>query len=208
MDGTKKMEILCNILPLMGGLLQAEAVFLQAKGQIMNPSQRNRLANKQSHRRSFSKKCKNSVRLFIEELETRAVPSISASGTTITATEGMGFNGVVATFTDTDVGATINNFTTLIAWGDGTTSVGTVEATNTGFQVTGSHAYADEGSPSVSVTINDIDGSSATATTTAQVADNDALTATSYGLSGVGHENKRIENRPQRTEPGLGNGLE
>jgi len=151
----------------------------------MNPSQRNRLANKQSHRRSFSKKCKNSVRLFIEELETRAVPSISASGTTITATEGMGFNGVVATFTDTDVGATINNFTTLIAWGDGTTSVGTVEATNTGFQVTGSHAYADEGSPSVSVTINDIDGSSATATTTTQVADNDALTATSYGLSGV-----------------------
>jgi hypothetical protein len=113
------------------------------------------------------------------------VPSISASGTIINGTEGMSFTGAVATFTDTDASATVNNFTASIAWGDGTTSAGTVQATNNGFQVSGGHTYADEGSPSVSVTINDIDGSSATATSTAQVADNDALSANGYNLSGT-----------------------
>jgi hypothetical protein len=113
------------------------------------------------------------------------VPSISASGTIINGTEGMSFTGAVATFTDTDASATVDNFTTSIVWGDGTTSAGTVQATDTGFQVTGSHTYADEGSPNAVVTINDIDGSSGMATSAAQVADNDALTATGYSLSGL-----------------------
>src|SRR6266478_1950462 len=151
----------------------------------MISSQRNKAGSEPNRRKRASKIRRPSLRLVIEELEARAVPSISASGTTVTGSEGTNFNGVVATFTDTDAGATVNNFTTSIAWGDGTTSMGTVQATADGFQVTGSHTYADEGASSVAVTINDIDGSTATATSTAQIADNDALTATGYNLSGI-----------------------
>jgi hypothetical protein len=147
--------------------------------------QRNKVVKKPNRLQRVNKKHKPPVRLVIEELEARSVPSISASSSPITGTEGISFNGVVATFTDTDSGATVDNFTTSIVWGDGTTSAGTVQATANGFQVTGSHTFADEGTPSVAVTINDIDGSSATETSTAQVADNDALTATGYNLSGI-----------------------
>jgi hypothetical protein len=151
----------------------------------MFPLQLSKAVKKPNRRKRAGKIRRPSLRLIIEELEARAVPSISASGTTITGSEGINFNGVVATFTDTDANATIGNFTTSIDWGDGTTSAGGVQATANGFQVTGSHMYADEGSPSVVVTINDIDGSSATATRTTQIADNDALTATGYDLSGI-----------------------
>src|SRR5207237_3434931 len=133
---------------------------------------RNKAVNEPDRRPKGGKKHKPAVRLFIEELEARAVPSISASGTTVTGSEGINFNGVVATFTDTDAGATVNNFTTSIDWGYATTSAGGVQTTANGFQVTGSHTYADEGSPSVTVTDNDTDGSSATAVSTAHVAEN------------------------------------
>src|SRR5713226_5364804 len=123
----------------------------------MFSSQRDKSVNEPNRRRRVSKKHKTPVQFGLEELEARFMPSISASGSPIAGTEGIGFNGVVATFTDTDADATVNNFTTSIAWGDGTTSAGTVQTTDTGFQVTGSHTYADEGAPSVTVTINDID---------------------------------------------------
>jgi len=128
---------------------------------------------------------KDSFRLALEELESRSVPSILASGTSLNAVEGTSFSGVVGTFTDTDPSARIANFSTSIVWGDGATSSGTVQATTNGFQVIGDHTYADEGSNTISATINDIDGSSGTATSMAQVADNDAITATGYNLSGL-----------------------
>src|SRR6266581_3758372 len=44
---------------------------------------------------------------------------ISASGTTVSATEGAGFSGAVATFTDPDTAATASEYAATIDWGDG-----------------------------------------------------------------------------------------
>ena len=82
----------------------------------------------------------------------------------VAAVEGQSFSGTVATFSDPGGGA---GSTASIAWGDGTTTSGTVSGTN----VLGSHSYAEEGSYSVSVQLFDDGGSTATATGTATVAD-------------------------------------
>src|SRR5260370_39305743 len=114
---------------MLGALSKAKQRFLSNQRTLMFSFQRHKGVNDPNLRRRVGKKQRPSMRLVIEELEARAVPSISASGTTFTGTEGISFNGVVATFTDTDSGATVNNFTNSIAWGDGTTSPGTVQAT-------------------------------------------------------------------------------
>jgi hypothetical protein len=73
-----------------------------------------------------------------------APPTVSAKGTVITASAGQSFTGVVATFTDANAQATVSNFTAAINWGDGTTSTGTITTDpNGGFDVTGTHTYAN-----------------------------------------------------------------
>lgn len=47
-------------------------------------------------------------------------------------------------FQDTNYNATASDFTAEIAWGDGTTSPGTVAGSNGQFNVTGTHRYADD----------------------------------------------------------------
>jgi hypothetical protein len=97
---------------------------------------------------------------------------LSATGTTITATEGATFSGTVATFTDADLNAPLSDYTAHITWGDGITTTGTVTTNpNLGLVVTGSLVYAEEGTRTVSVTITDIGGETATATTTATIDD-------------------------------------
>ena len=84
----------------------------------------------------------------------------------VRATEGV-TTGTVATFTDANPNATASDFTATINWGDGTTTTGTVVAQNGGgFAVDGTHTYADEGKYTVDVTINDVGGSTASATST------------------------------------------
>jgi hypothetical protein len=71
-----------------------------------------------------------------------APPDITATGVRIDATFGEEFSGTVATFTTTNATATAATFTATIAWGDGTTSDGTVVVDpNGGFDVTGTHTY-------------------------------------------------------------------
>jgi hypothetical protein len=98
---------------------------------------------------------------------------ITASGLTFNATEGVAFNGVVATFTDPDHSATATQYSALINWGDGSTTAGTINGGNGSFTVSGTHIYSEEGSYSVTVTITDIDNSanSDTASSTASVSD-------------------------------------
>lgn len=99
---------------------------------------------------------------------------ISAQGTTISATEGQAFTGTVATFTDPDTTSTAADYSATIDWGDSTaSSMGTITGSMGNFTVSGSHPYAEEGTYSVTVTINDTDCStnSATANSTARVAD-------------------------------------
>jgi hypothetical protein len=80
----------------------------------------------------------------------------------ITASEGVMFNGLVATFTDADPLAKESDFTATIDWGNGQKSAGFIVkiADNPKtFRVIGQTAYGEEGSYPVKVTITDIDTS-------------------------------------------------
>jgi PKD repeat protein len=110
---------------------------------------------------------------------------LTAAGLAVSATEGASFSGTVASFTDANPAATSGDFSAVITWGDGTTSAGTVTANPAGgFLVSGSHTYGEEGSFPVSVSISDAGGSSATAGSTASVADA-PLSATGRTVAGT-----------------------
>jgi len=98
---------------------------------------------------------------------------LSASGTTINATEGaLLSNAVMAIFTDANPNGVAGDFTATINWGDGTLSAAVVSTNGTGgFNVSGNHVYADEGTYNAQITVTDDGGSSVTANTTVSVAD-------------------------------------
>jgi hypothetical protein len=97
---------------------------------------------------------------------------LTATGATVKATEGVTFTAVVASFTDSNPNATAGNFSASIIWGDGSTSAGTISANGSGgFNVTGTHVYALEGSDAITVVIHAAGGSTAQANSTATVAD-------------------------------------
>ncbi|HET6881721.1 MAG TPA: TIGR03118 family protein [Pirellulales bacterium] len=75
----------------------------------------------------------------------------------------------VASFTQPGSSAGAGSYTATIAWGDGTTSPGTVTAGASGFSVAGTHTYADEGTYSLSITASRIGGQTATAGGTAVI---------------------------------------
>jgi hypothetical protein len=104
---------------------------------------------------------------------------LSATAPNLTSSEGTPFSRTVATFTDISKGNIASDFSATVAWGDGTSSAGVITGSAGSFTVKGSHTYADEGSFPVRVTIlDDFPGTaSATATSTATIADRDALTA-------------------------------
>ena len=96
-----------------------------------------------------------------------ATPLVMTGGD-FNATEGTTFSGAVAAFDAAAASAVGSNFTATINWGDGKSSTGTVTATgNGGFLVNGTHTYAAEGTETVTVTLSDNSGN--TASTTAQV---------------------------------------
>jgi cyclophilin family peptidyl-prolyl cis-trans isomerase len=102
--------------------------------------------------------------------------ALTATGVSVTATQGIASSATVATFTDANPNGAASDFTATINWGDNTTTSGTVTATSAGFAVTGSHVYLKAGSFTVTTTIKDVHNtinvvpSSATATSTAAVA--------------------------------------
>ncbi|HVX12713.1 MAG TPA: DUF4214 domain-containing protein [Pirellulales bacterium] len=100
--------------------------------------------------------------------------SLSATGTAVNTTQATTFSGTVATFTDADPGGTVGQFTATIAWGDGSSSAGTVAANpgGPGFIVTGNHEYTSVGGDVITVTIKDEGGAAATASSSANVAAN------------------------------------
>jgi len=101
-------------------------------------------------------------------------PAIKAAGANLNGTEGSTTTGTVATFTDPDPASTAAEYTATIDWGDTTTSAGVISGAVGGpFTVTGSHAYQEEGSYTLTVKITDVDnpGNTATATSTATIGD-------------------------------------
>jgi autotransporter-associated beta strand protein len=97
---------------------------------------------------------------------------LSANGVNVAATEGTFFtNAQVATFTDADPQAMASDYTATIDWGDSHISTGTIVPNGPGFAVQGDHTYSAEGMYSIHVTIHDVGGSIAAASSTATVAD-------------------------------------
>jgi hypothetical protein len=73
--------------------------------------------------------------------------------------EGIPFTAVLAQFGDTDPNAILSDYTATIYWGDGSSSGGAITPNNTGgFDISGSHTYAAEGSYNYAVGVEDEGG--------------------------------------------------
>jgi hypothetical protein len=113
---------------------------------------------------------------------TSATGTVTVADASLTATGSPSFvstnpvSNTLATFTDQNLGATTADFTsvasggnggsTTINWGDASTSAGTVTPTGPGqFSVSGTHTYAALGPYTITITIVDDGGNTATAVT-------------------------------------------
>ena len=113
---------------------------------------------------------------------------LAAAGTMLSGTEGAALAATVATFTDANPNAPLSDFTATINWGDGRNSIGTITENAGVFSVAGTHTYAEEGSYTSVVTISDVGGSTAQATSTATIADaplTAGATTVTGGVEGV-----------------------
>jgi hypothetical protein len=107
----------------------------------------------------------------IGEIASVSDAPLTPTGFPLNATEGVALDHVVvARFTDANVHAPLADFTARINWGNGDTTDGTIVAESAGtFAVTGSETYANLGSNTVTVLIEDVAGASAVATSTVSV---------------------------------------
>jgi len=104
---------------------------------------------------------------------------VAGQGTITGPREGVSFTGTVATFTDAGSTDPASSFTASITWGDGTTggNGGVITSTGAGsYSVAGTHAYADEGTFTITVYVNEAGSGQASATTAITIAEADALT--------------------------------
>ncbi len=96
---------------------------------------------------------------------------LSATGVAVSGTALTSLTATVATFTDADPHGVLPYYKASIAWGDGAVSAGTITpASGGGFLVTGTHSYGAGGVYPTAVVINDVGGASATATSSATIA--------------------------------------
>ncbi len=118
---------------------------------------------------------------------------LAAQSVPVSAVEGQSFSGPVATFADsdaTDSRDSAANDSATIDWGDGTSTPGTITPDGGGhYTVSGSHTYADEGTPTVTVTVADPDDPAGAPTSAqASVADAPLTNATATAVTATeGH---------------------
>ena len=116
-------------------------------------------------------------------------PVLTASGTSVSATEGSAFNGVVATGT---AYGTTTPLSVSISWGDGSSSmISLTPATDGSYSVSASHTYAEEGQDTIIITVSDGSGHSASTSSAATVSDA-ALTLTLFVARPLGHRLARL----------------
>ena len=113
---------------------------------------------------------------------------LSPTHSPLVATEGTTASAVVAFLNGLSTTDAASDFLTTIDWGDGVTTAGTVSGAAGSFTVSGSHAYADEGNFTVTVTAQEsgvANASTATATFEIHVADGDVLVGTAAPIAAV-----------------------
>src|SRR5262249_32896953 len=98
---------------------------------------------------------------------------VPTGGFVVTASEGIDSGlQTVATFTDPGGAEELSDYSASIAWGDGTAATaGTISRSGNVCTVQGGHAYAEEGTYVVTVTLGHDSAPNATASSTASVAD-------------------------------------
>ncbi len=102
-----------------------------------------------------------------------AAPPLNVTLVGFSITEGTPFSGNVASFTDSPADA-VANYSASVDWGDGTISNGSVvSAGGTNFRVRSGHTYRKEGTYTVTVSVDDTDGSSGTVTGPVNAAEGD-----------------------------------
>ena len=107
---------------------------------------------------------------------------LTPTATAVSATEGHSFSGTVATFTDGDTAATAGEYSATIDWGDGTSTSGaTITGSAGNFTVSGTHTYAEEGTYTLHVTVQEVDNATTTAAASMATA-----TVADAALSGAG----------------------
>jgi streptogramin lyase len=92
---------------------------------------------------------------------------LTAQGKFLAAPHGTPLSNVfVASFTDADPNGQLGDYTASIDWGDGSAlAAGTISANSKGgFDVSGTHTYSAAGAHTATITIHDVGGSSAVAT--------------------------------------------
>jgi hypothetical protein len=106
----------------------------------------------------------------IQGTATVAAAPLTATAVSFAVPKKTAFTQTVATFVDGNPGAKASEFTASIAWGDGSSSRGTVTAfSGGGFAVTGSHSYESKGRYEVAVHVKDVGGATADAVSSAEV---------------------------------------
>jgi hypothetical protein len=95
---------------------------------------------------------------------------LTAAARTIAGTAATGLTGVVAHFIDANPAAEAAELSAQIRWGDGTSAIGVVRASQGGgFDVSGTHTYATSGRFSVDVSVADVGGSTTAVSSSAQI---------------------------------------
>jgi large repetitive protein len=96
------------------------------------------------------------------------------TGADLTPNTGATISPSLGSFVDANPGAQSSDFTTIIYWGDGSNSAGTITQPNGAgdpFTVTGTHVYATPGDYSITTNVADVGGSAVTLTGSATVSD-------------------------------------
>jgi subtilase family serine protease len=115
--------------------------------------------------------------------------TISAFHVPSKPTEGVGFSGfTIASFNDFNSTQTLGSLTATVVWGDGTSTNytganGGIVQTSSGYAVLGSHAYADEGTATLSLQIGDSNGATVGASGKVTVLDASLTSATVNALA-------------------------